>query len=190
MQLTYVFPILILLFIGLFFFGCPSPASAVIENAPKSAFGRRDAIALGIITSVYAVTAFIGLGDTDAPQSFHDFHSGESVTVDLGEVRSIDGIMLYSGLNTGSYRIELSDDGNNFSDAGSFEQNYVALFKWNDFKLDALQVPNARYIRRRHRAMFASASLQYAAAASFSANAPTRRSFSTSRTPYPNIRAI
>lgn len=50
MQLTYVFPILILLFIGLFFFGCPSPASAVIENAPKSAFGRRDAIALGIIT--------------------------------------------------------------------------------------------------------------------------------------------
>ena len=89
MQLTYVFPILILLFIGLFFFGCPSPASAVIENAPKSAFGRRDAIALGIITSVYAVTAFIGLGDTDAPQSFHDFHSGESVTVDLGEVRSI-----------------------------------------------------------------------------------------------------
>ena len=147
MQLTYVFPILILLFIVLFFFGCPSPASAVIENAPKSAFGRRDAIALGIITAVYAVTAFIGLGDTDAPQSFHDFHSGESVTVDLGEVRSIDGIMLYSGLNTGSYRIELSDDGNNFSDAGSFEQNYVALFKWNDFELDALQVPNARYIR-------------------------------------------
>lgn len=147
MQLTYVFPILILLFIGLFFFGCPSPASAVIENTPKSAFGRRDAIALGIITAIYAVTAFIGLGDTDAPQSFHDFHSGESVTVDLGEVRSIDGIMLYSGLNTGSYRIELSDDGNNFSDAGSFEQNYVALFKWNDFKLDALQVPNARYIR-------------------------------------------
>ena len=140
MQLTYVFPILILLFIGLFFFGCPSPASAVIENAPKSAFGRRDAIALGIITAVYAVTAFIGLGDTDAPQSFHDFHSGESVTVDLGEVRSIDGIMLYSGLNTGSYRIELSDDGNNFSDAGSFEQNYVALFKWNDFEIGRAHV--------------------------------------------------
>lgn len=147
MQLTYVFPILILLFIGLFFFGCPSPASAVIENAPKSAFRRRDAIALGIITAVYAVTAFIGLGDTDAPQSFHDFRSGESVTVDLGEVRSIDGIMLYSGLNAGSYRLELSDDGNSFSDTGSFEQNYVALFKWNDFELDASQELSARYIR-------------------------------------------
>ena len=147
MQLTYVFPILILLFIGLFFFGCPSPASAVIENAPKSAFRRRDAIALGIITALYTVTAFIGLGDTDAPQSFHDFRSGESVTVDLGEVRSIDGIMLYSGLNAGSYRLELSDDGNSFSDAGSFEQNYVALFKWNDFELDASQELSARYIR-------------------------------------------
>ncbi len=55
--------------------------------------------------------------------------------------------MLYSGLNTGSYRIELSDDGNNFSDAGSFEQNYVALFKWNDFELDASQELSARYIR-------------------------------------------
>ena len=125
MQLTYVFPILILLFIGLFFFGCPSPASAVIENAPKSAFRRCDAIALGIITALYTVTAFIGLGDTDAPQSFHDFRSGESVTVDLGQVRDIDSIMLYSGLNTGSYRIELSDDGNNFSDVGSLSKTML-----------------------------------------------------------------
>ncbi len=114
-----------------------------------------------------------------------------SVTVDLGEVRSIDGIMLYSGLNTGSYRIELSDDGNNFSDAGSFEQNYVALFKWNDFELDALQVPNARYIRLTASGDVRLGELaECAAAASFSANAPTRPELSTSKARCPNTRAI
>lgn len=147
MRLTYVFPILILLFIGLFFFGCPSPASATLEDRPKSAFRRRDAIALGIITLVYAVAAFAGLGDTDAPQSFHEFKSGESVTVDLGQVRDIDSITIYSGLNTGSYRIEASDDGESWFDLTSFEQNYVALFKWNDVELDELRLGAARYLR-------------------------------------------
>ena len=147
MRLTYVFPILILLFIGLFFFGCPSPASATLEGRPKSAFRRRDAIALGIITLVYAVAAFAGLGDTDAPQSFHEFKSGESVTVDLGQVRDIDSITIYSGLNTGSYRIEASDDGESWFDLTSFEQNYVALFKWNDVELDELRLGAARYLR-------------------------------------------
>lgn len=147
MRLTYVFPILILLFIGLFFFGCPSPASATLEDRPKSAFRRRDAIALGIITLVYAVAAFAGLGDTDAPQSFHEFKSGESVTVDLGQVRDIDSITIYSGLNTGSYRIEASDNGESWFDLTSFEQNYVALFKWNDVELDELRLGAARYLR-------------------------------------------
>ena len=147
MRLTYVFPILILLFIGLFFFGCPSPASATLEDRPKSAFRRRDATALGIITLVYAVAAFVGLGDMDAPQSFHEFHSGESVTIDLGQVRDIDSISIYSGLNTGSYHIELSDDGESWFDLASFEQNYVALFKWNDVELDELRLGAARYIR-------------------------------------------
>ena len=147
MRLTYVFPILILLFIGLFFFGCPSPASATLADRPKSAFRRRDAIALGIITLVYAVAAFAGLGDTDAPQSFHEFKSGESVTVDLGQVRDIDSITIYSGLNTGSYRIEASDDGESWFDLTSFEQNYVALFKWNDVELDELRLGAARYLR-------------------------------------------
>ncbi len=147
MQLTYAFPILILLFIGLFFFGCPSPASAVLESSEKSSFRRADAAALSIITLVYAAVAFTGLGDTDAPQSFHKFQSGESVVIDLGQVRSMDSITFYSGLNTGSYRIEASDDGDGWFDLGSFEQNYVALFKWNDAELDALKGCSARYIR-------------------------------------------
>ena len=147
MQLTYAFPILILLFIGLFFFGCPSPASAVLEVRGKSSFRRADAVALSIITLVYAAVAFTGLGDTDAPQSFHEFRSGESVIIDLGQVRDIDSIMIYSGLNTGSYRIEASDDGEGWFDMCSFEQNYVALFKWNSVELDALSTGAARYLR-------------------------------------------
>ena len=96
---------------------------------------------------MYAVAAFAGLGDTDAPQSFHEFKSGESVTVDLGQVRDIDSITIYSGLNTGSYRIEASDDGESWFDIAGFEQNYVALFKWNDVELDELRLGAARYLR-------------------------------------------
>ena len=147
MQLTYVFPILILLFIGLFFFGCPSPASAVLGDGAKGAFRRADAVALSIITLAYAAVAFTGLGDTDAPQSFHEFKSGESVVADLGQVRDIDSITIYSGLNTGSYRIEASDDGESWFDFASFEQSYVCLFKWNSVELDELQTGAARYLR-------------------------------------------
>ncbi len=147
MQLTYVFPILILLFIGLFFLGCPSPASAALEVRTKGAFRRQDAAALSIITLAYAAAAFAGLGDTDAPQSFHEFQSGESAVIDLGQVRDIDSIMIYSGLNTGSYRIEASDNGKDWFDLASFEQSYVSLFKWNSVLLDELSTGAARYLR-------------------------------------------
>ena len=147
MRLTYLFPILILLLIWLFFFGCPSPKTTMLEERCSHAFRRRDAAALGIITLIYAVVAFLGLGDTEAPQSFHNFSSGESVIVDLGKEHNIDSVMIYSGLNTGSYRIELSSDGEIWSDAGSFEQSYTALFKWNDVELNASFPITARYIR-------------------------------------------
>lgn len=143
MKLTYVFPILVLLSIALFFLACPAPASARLGEKLRPRLTRRDIAALSVITLAYAAVAFTGLGDTDAPQSFCEFQSGRSVTVDLGSTCDIDGMMFYCGLNTGSYRIEVSEDGNTWADAASFDQNYVALFKWNTAKIQE----KARYIR-------------------------------------------
>ena len=145
MRVTYFFTLLVLMLIALFLLACPSPRRAKLGAASETAFCRIDAAALGVIMLVYAITAFTGLGDTQAAQSFHKFQSGESAVINLGEVRTIDGAMLYSGLNTGSYYIEASDDGEHWQSAGSFEQNYVALFKWND--LEALSGVSTRYIR-------------------------------------------
>ena len=145
MRASYIFPVLIIMFIALFFMSCPSPAGARLTGK-NSAFGRKDALALGIIMLVYSAVAFLGLGDTSAPESFHRFQSGERAVVDLGQVQEVEGLTFYPGLNTGSYLIEYSADGIVWRDGGSFEQSYVSLFKWADVGF-ADGVVAARYIR-------------------------------------------
>ena len=48
-------------------------------TAPDRRFGRLDWYLMGGLTLVYAVVAFIGLGDTDAPQSYLHFEQGNLV---------------------------------------------------------------------------------------------------------------
>lgn len=147
MSFSYIFPVLIILFIALFFIACPSPAGARLCGKGSGHLTRRDAAAMLAITAVYAVCAFTGLGDTQGIESFHRFESGESVIIDLGSVRKIDSVMIYSGLNTGEVGIELSEDGYVWEDAGSFEQSYVSLFKWNEVELFSEAEYSVRYIR-------------------------------------------
>ena len=147
MRLTYVFPVLILLFIVLFYIGCPRLAHADLRKNRRSAFCRRDALALGIIVILYAASAFYNLGDTKAPQSFHHFDNNESIVLDLGGETQVDGLMFYSGLNTGSYRLEYSPDGLNWTDVGEFKQSYTALFKWENPELYDGAEAVTRYIR-------------------------------------------
>ena len=145
MRASYIFPVLIIMFIALFYIACPSPDGARLMGK-NPAFGRKDALALGVIMLLYSAAAFWGLGDTSAPESFHRFESGERAVIDLGQVQGVEGLTLYPGLNTGSYRIEYSADGVNWRDGASFEQNYVSLFKWADVGFADGVVP-ARYIR-------------------------------------------
>ena len=145
MRASYIFPVLIIMFIALFYIACPSPDGARLMGK-NPAFGRKDALALGVIMLLYSAAAFWGLGDTSAPESFHRFESGERAVIDLGQVQEVEGLTLYPGLNTGSYRIEYSADGVNWRDGASFEQNYVSLFKWADVGFADGVVP-ARYIR-------------------------------------------
>lgn len=147
MRLTYVFPVLMLLFIVLFYIGCPSLAHADLRKSHRSAFGRSDVLALSIIFIVYAAAAFYNLGDATAPQSFRHFNYDESATIDLGDETQVDELLLYAGLNTGSYTIEYSPDGLNWTEVGKFEQSYAALFKWEKPELyDGAQAVT-RYIR-------------------------------------------
>ena len=121
------------------------------EPVPESGrFGRADWLCMLAVTLVYAVVAFIGLGDTKAPQSFVRLDAGESVHIELSEPEGLTVLRYYCGLGTGGYTLELSPDGETWSavteDDGSsaMTQEYTQLFRWNDLILDGTQT---RYLR-------------------------------------------
>ncbi len=105
-------------------------------------FCRRDVLALGIITVCYTATAFTGLGDTAAPQSFCKFTArGQYALIELSEPTTLGGIVYYTGLHTGAYRLEFSFDGENWVDQPEMEQSYADLFKWIEAELNEEQEP-------------------------------------------------
>lgn len=108
------------------------------------AMERLDCILLAVLTLVYGCTAFVNLGSTKAPETFHHFAPGESVTLDLGEVMDVSGIYFYTGLNTGSYDLWGSVDGEAYEKYETIEQNYAELFDWN--KSSMTEVHTARYL--------------------------------------------
>lgn len=134
---TLFFPIAAALLLVLFFVGLPSLRRCRTELIAKSGFeyGLRDFFALGIIVILYSFFAFYNLGDTEAPQSFRRFSDGESVTVTLSGAESVSSVMYYTGIGTGSYTLQYSDDGETFYDAAQLDQNYAALLKWKTAEL-------------------------------------------------------
>ncbi len=120
---------------------------------------RRDALIALVITVVYALVGFSNLGDTVAPQSFYRLtKESPSLTIDLGETRTLGGIFYYTGSfhdvygNYKGYDIELSTDGENFTPYGILEQTHANTFHWVDRTFSDEDVaeygaPTARYIR-------------------------------------------
>lgn len=93
---------------------------------------------------MYAAVAFCGLGDTEAPQSFAHFEAEQWEVLDFGTEKTVSAIRYYPGLNTGSYVLEYSDNGEQWYSLGSMEQDYTSMFKWLDFYCGPF---NARYLR-------------------------------------------
>ena len=161
--LTYILPVLAAAFVILLaqrwmpvFASERLPDGAARERAPfgfearSGRLSRLDAVLCLAITALYAVTAFVGLGDMSAPQSWCRFtERGQYALVDLGGETGLGMIRYYPGLHTGEYRLVLSSDGESWRDAGSLSQEYNDLFKWLDYSLAAEGVADtsARYVR-------------------------------------------
>lgn len=134
----------------------PPAEDAEAETEPAAApifWEKKDWLALGVITIVYAAAAFAGLGDTKAPQSFLDFQDANYYAmIDLGESREITALRYYTGLVTADYRLEVSADGENWTEqlredgSSAMTQKYNELFRWCDAYLDPANGP-IRYIR-------------------------------------------
>lgn len=146
----------------LFFFACyvmvlrkNNPGADYIDRESAGLFrpGRRypmtrkDVLPLAIIMVLYSAAAFFNLGDTRNPTTFCSFQeSGQYVEIEVPEGTLVTGVRYYTGLHTGNYFLQFSEDGVNYTDEAVMEQNYAQLFKWLDATLNEVG-KSARYIR-------------------------------------------
>ena len=95
----------------------------------RYAMEKKDALPLLLLTAVYAVTAFWGLGSFTNPQSFQSFSHSRTVEFTLSEEINLTRVDYYTGLSTGEYTLSVSADGVHWSEL-TLEQNYAKLFHW------------------------------------------------------------
>ncbi len=156
-----------------------APTARLSFAGKRHAMEKKDRLPVLLITLVYALTAFFQLGDLTAPTNFVNFKDRPAVTISLHGTKGSDGPAVYStgiryypGLGTGSYNVEVSSDGENWStlwrrhddqsdknkvtgyywaDAAGYTpdyaltQNYNQLFKWIDIEVENPQ--NIQYLR-------------------------------------------
>lgn len=148
--LTYVFPAAAVVLVILFMWSCPDFRSAELcpPEDKKRGFSRRDAAVLFAVTAVYAAVAFWGLGNTKSPQTFCHFQGiGQHVDIELDADTEIKDIRFFAGLNTGKYRIQFSQDGENYTEVGTLDQDYTSIFKWCSAAFSQNAGLETRYIR-------------------------------------------
>ena len=134
--IQYFIPISAVLLIVAFYLGLPPLGNCPLPSpGTKKDNWRLDALLMAAITGVYALTAFYDLGDTTAPQSFVPMAGHEAVFA-LSEHPA--ELMLYTGVGMGGYRIEISEDGENYTPlTEDFTQDHVAVLKWHSIPLAA-----------------------------------------------------
>ena len=147
-KLTLVFPLASLAFLLLIF----SETVPLLDGDTDLLQGggrwkRKDSFAVLLITSLYAIAAFTGLGDPYGVTSFCKFGGrGEYALIELNTPTEISSVRYYPGLYMGKYYLQFSDDGENFTDIAKIEQAHADVFKWRDQTLEENFGP-VRYIR-------------------------------------------
>ena len=149
----------------------PGPLSFTARRFPME---KRDRTPLLLLTLVYAATAFFQLGSTKAPQTFVDLGQTQTLELRLAEQITLTKFLYYPGLGTGTYNLEISDDGqtwytlwNRLDENGettgyywamaegyeasyALTQTYSQLFKWIEITPENPQY--VQYIRLTGRA--------------------------------------
>ncbi|MBQ8110125.1 MAG: phospholipid carrier-dependent glycosyltransferase, partial [Clostridia bacterium] len=91
---------------------------------------RFDALAMGAVTLLYSVLAFSNLGVTNAPQTgWTSSRSGESVVFDLGQVETF-RMTYYGGICNSAFSVELSNDGQSWTERCWAKYNQGEIFRW------------------------------------------------------------
>ena len=176
LEAAMIFPVITVAGIALFFIyyrKITQPLAGTIEwvdmeiNKPvftvfvrRFPMEKRDAAPLAAITAVFAFLALFQLGDTTAPQSFHNFSAGSKpVLIELSTPEEISGIMFYTGLWTGQYKLEFAGvdadwvelqpkaaSNKDESPSPVMNQPHSHLFKWRYAEYETVTM-TVKYIR-------------------------------------------
>jgi len=91
---------------------------------------RRDYAIILAITLVYSVVAFFNLGAMKAPETaWKSTLSGESVVLDLGEVRTFN-MTYYGGICNSAFKVSFSEDGEVWTEEHLAEYDQGQIFRW------------------------------------------------------------
>ena len=114
------------------FFGERPPRVSLLDPPERSypKWGLKEKLALLFLTAVYAVVAFVNLGDTNVPQSYWLGTSGSQITVTLKEGAQPVSLWSYGGISDGSLEIAAETPSGSVS-AGTAEVTYDQMFRWN-----------------------------------------------------------
>ena len=146
---TLVFPLAAVAFILLVF---AEYIQLLREPASIPDDGRRmtgkDRLACILITVIYALTAFLGLGDTTGIESFCKFgERGEYALIEFPAGVEIGAVRCYHGLFMGKYNLEFSADGVSFETVAAVEQGHADIFKWKSPALSEDRERTVRFLR-------------------------------------------
>lgn len=96
---------------------------------PLHRMTKKDALPLILLTLVYALSAFWNLGSFSAPENYQHMKANETVSFSTDDVVSLSRIEYFTGLWPGSYQLEFSPDGVNWTDV-TLKQEGSYLFYW------------------------------------------------------------
>lgn len=150
-KVRLLFPIALLAFIVLFFYdwACCRARESVKLPASGSPRGKLwDSLIIIVITAAYAVVSLCNLGSLSSPQSFCRFGGwGEYAQAELTEPEAIGSAAFFTGIHTGNYFIQFSEDGEEWVDVGILEQGYADLLKWHRMDFYDYSHLSPRYFR-------------------------------------------
>lgn len=130
----FFLPAACFLLLTVFFLLLPPLRSCRLTDKSDSRLGRADALLMAVLTLLYAVCAFTGLGNRSSPESFVDMQE-KTVELKLGSGGRASRLMLFTGVGIGSYDIRYTTDGTDDYELASFEQSHAEVLKWHDVDL-------------------------------------------------------
>ena len=151
LSISFLFAVAVFALLLLFFAFLPDLRSCALASpdAPQltkpTAEKQKTALpGLLLIMAVYTAAAFWNLGNTSSPESFAPME-GRSVILEFREPETPATAVLFPGVGTGEYSIEVSNDQEGWHPVASFSQDHVSVLKWQYIEL--MQMGSFRFLR-------------------------------------------